>query len=1071
MLRTFLFVFFIITHVSYSQCPIGDVYLNSQSDVEDYIVNFGSCEVINGTLFIVGDTAIDISGITAIKRIEGSLIIDSKMTSISNFSNLEFVGGDFKIDHNDIIETIEGINKLHTVNGNFLITQNYGSLKNIKGFNSLQKVGGNFQITENYILESISPFDNLQKIEGWFLIRSCDAVTKLTGFNRLEKIGSIFNISSFKGNFSIENNNALSEINGFNTLTEVVRNIDIENNRQLLYIKGFTNFKKVHSLTLSNPLLIEIPIFDNLITIDGKLEIMGSSITNIKGFNSIQTIGWYINFSGNSELTKISGCTNLNKVIGEFSITSNNKLTSLIGFSNLIETSGINITSNESLANLEGLENLFTAGVIGGNGVSIRSNTSLSDCSAICNLLSNGNIYGDVNIVNNPSKCSSEKQVRDECIPDFDEDGILNDDDLDDDNDGILDTIEQNGNLDRDTDSDGYPDHQDLDSDNDGCFDVIEAGFTDNDQNGTLGNLPDSVDSIGLIIGELDEYTIPLDNNSDSVFDFQQANTLSAGEDGNLEICINSSSVDLFGSLKANPDVGGIWSPSLSSGSGMFDPSMDTAGVYTYSVNNGVCGSDTSEVNVSVDVLPNAGEEGNLEICINSSSVDLFDSLSGTPDIGGVWTPSLTSGTGIFDPSIDAARIYTYTITNGVCCSDTSEVNVNVDVLPNAGEDGNLEICINSSSVNLFDSLTNTPNTGGEWTPSLTSGTGIFDPAIDSAGIYTYTVSNGACGTDTSEVNVTIDLLPNAGENDDLKICINSSSVDLFDSLKGTPHPGGIWTPSLKSGTGIFDPSIDASGVYTYTLSNGVCGSDASKVNVIIDVLPNSGEDGNLEICINSSSVNLFDSLEGTPDTGGEWTPSLKSGMGIFDPFTDSAGVYTYTVSNGVCGSGISKVSVTITNVTPISDYDIKINELTSRNSLEVIMYSNLEYEFSIDGINYQSSNLFDNLTGGDYNVYVQEVDGCGILETMVSILDFPKFFTPNNDGINDLWNLKGSTTKAYDLYIYDRYGKLLKQMKSSGKMSWDGTYRGKHLPATDYWFRAVFSDGIIKSGHFALKR
>ena len=92
-------------------------------------------------------------------------------------------------------------------------------------------------------------------------------------------------------------------------------------------------------------------------------------------------------------------------------------------------------------------------------------------------------------------------------------------------------------------------------------------------------------------------------------------------------------------------------------------------------------------------------------------------------------------------------------------------------------------------------------------------------------------------------------------------------------------------------------------------------------------------------------------------------------------------------------------------------------------------------------------------------------------MQEKVVILDFPNFFKPNNDGINDLWKLKGSFTKAYNLYIYDRYGKLLKHIESGGKSSWNGTYRGRNLPADDYWFNIVISDGVIKNGHFTLKR
>ena len=727
----FLFFFFLLSHILYSQCPVGDVYLNSQSDVENFISSYGTCEVINGTIYI-GD-ATDISGITSIKRIEGSLLITySEIISVSNFGNLEFIGGDFKIDQSHFIETIEGINKLSTINGDFLITQNHSTLKHIKGFSALERIAGNFQVSENESLETISPFDNLLNVEGWFLIRRCNAMEKLIGFNKLIKIGTIFNVSSFKGNLSIENNDVLTEINGFNSLLEVVRNIDIGGNASLINVVGFSSLEKVINISFGGQLLVEIPIFEKLHTLGG-LEVWSTGLTDVKGFNNVQVIGDSTNYSGNlyikdnDSLLEITGFAKLIKIVAGLDIGQNNQLNSLAGFKNLVEVSHLGVGGNPSLVSLNGLENIFKVELEGGTAINVSGNNSLVDCSALCNLLSKGSVVGEVFILDNPSKCSSETEVREECIPDFDNDGIL-------------------------------------------------------------------------------------------------------------------------------------------------------------------------------------------EICINSSSVDLFDSLTGTPDTGGVWTPSLTSGTGIFNPSIDTAGVYTYTVANGVCGSDTSEVIVTIDVLPNAGEDGNLEICINNSSVNLFDSLTGTPDTGGVWTPSLTSGTGMFNPSIDSAGIYTFTVTKGVCGSDTSEV------------------------------------------------------------------------------------------------------------------------------------------------------------SVTITNVTPISDYKIKIKEFSSNNSIEVIIDSNLEYEFSLDGINYQSSNVFNNLTGGDYTIYVQEFNGCGILETMASILDYPKFFTPNNDGFNDTWNLLGINNQNYVIHIFDRFGKLLKQLNSFD-FGWDGIYNGNELPSADYWFKITFKDGTVKNGHFSLKR
>ena len=70
---------------------------------------------------------------------------------------------------------------------------------------------------------------------------------------------------------------------------------------------------------------------------------------------------------------------------------------------------------------------------------------------------------------------------------------MYDEEDLDDDNDGILDSLETEG----DTDGDGIPNPFDLASDGDGCLDVIEAGHTDGDSDGLLGNSPVNVDDKG----------------------------------------------------------------------------------------------------------------------------------------------------------------------------------------------------------------------------------------------------------------------------------------------------------------------------------------------------------------------------------------------------------------------------------------------------------------------------------------------------------------------------------------------------------------------------------------------
>lgn len=1052
----------------FSQCPSGSVRLSKQSDVDDFTKNYPTCDIISGDLIISGG-ATDFSKLTSIKRIEGNLTIEySAISNFSNFFNLEFVGGDLKIRSSDSNSLI-GFNKLTAINGSLLIYENYNiGFETINGFENLEIIKGELQIGNNSI-KNIVGFNKLTEVQKYFSISRNQFLTTLTSFDSLKTLGN---------DLSIENNDSLANINGFDALETIGGSLKI-GDRSLISIQGFENLKEIArlfeiSVFISRcPLLKIIPPFNSLEIIGAGLDISGTGLTSISGFNNLKSIGeWFMTFE-NSELTTIDGFNNLNKIYGILQIFANDKLLNIKGLNQLHSIGVIYINNNPSLTSLTGLESVTSVGeLLSSSDISlhIASNSSLTDCSAICNLLSSNGITGLIEITGNPSKCSNQFEVEQECIPDFDKDGVLNDKDLDDDNDGILDIVEQNGILNRDTDGDGHPDFQDLDSDNDGCFDVIESGFTDNDNNGTLGITPDTVDSNGLITGESNGYTIPLDSNNDGVYDFQFANILNAGKNGNLSICINSNPVDLFDSLNGSPDIGGTWNPSLSSGNGLFNPATNSSGTYTYTVSNGVCGKETSEVKVTVLTLPNAGENGNLTICMNSKAIDLFDSLKGSPDIGGTWSPVLSSGTGLFDPATNFSGTYTYTVTNGVCGRETSEVKVTVDKLPNAGEDGNLAICINSNPVDLFDSLKGVPNTGGTWSPRLSSGTGLFDSAKDPAGVYIYTVLSGTCGNDTAEVKVKVDTLPRAGEDGILSICVSSNPVDLFDSINGSPNIGGVWSPSLTSGTGLFNPAKDSAGVYKYTITNGVCGSGTSEVKVTVDTTPDAGENGNLTICVNSLPVDLFDSLEGTPHIGGTWSPSLSSGTNIFNPATDPSGVYTYKIDNGTCGSDSADIVVSFIQVSSISDYTIKTIDFSDDNSIEININSELKYEYSLDGNNYQKSNRFNKLAGGEYTVFVREINGCGLLEEKISLLDYPKFFTPNEDGYNDTWQLKGTTNRSYSVYIYDRYGKLLKEL-TKNNFSWDGTYNNNPLPSDDYWFEIRFSDGQVQKGHFSLKK
>lgn len=380
-----------------------------------------------------------------------------------------------------------------------------------------------------------------------------------------------------------------------------------------------------------------------------------------------------------------------------------------------------------------------------------------------------------------------------------------------------------------------------------------------------------------------------------------------AGSDVALfEICESAPAQDLFELLGPDAETGGIWSPALASGSGVFNPAVDAAGTYTYTVTgSSLCEPDTASVTVSVVPEPEAGADGTYDFCENQQPVDLFALLGSEAQAGGTWSPALSGGGNLFDPSADAPGTYVYTVTGvAPCLDDSASLVISVTSGPDAGEDGSLVLCQNSAAQDLFGSLGGTPQPGGSWTPALASGTGVFNPAVDSAGTYTYAFDgSNPCDNDSATVTVTVNPVPDAGENGSVTFCANFDPADLFGYLGGTPQTGGTWSPALSSGSGLFDPGIDAAGVYTYTVGGGFCDISTATVTVSILDAPNAGEDGTLTVCLSTTSVNLVDGLDGTQDAG-TWEDTDNTGAlsgSVFNTSAVGPGTYhfTYTVGGG----------------------------------------------------------------------------------------------------------------------------------------------------------------------------
>ncbi|UZH54257.1 T9SS type B sorting domain-containing protein [Salinimicrobium tongyeongense] len=197
-------------------------------------------------------------------------------------------------------------------------------------------------------------------------------------------------------------------------------------------------------------------------------------------------------------------------------------------------------------------------------------------------------------------------------------------------------------------------------------------------------------------------------------------------------------------------------------------------------------------------------------------------------------------------------------------------------------------------------------------------------------------------------------------------------------------------------------------------------------------------------------------------------------------------GNFTYTWSTGAVGMTISvtqpgNYSVSLTNsngCSAVSTFEVtavnlaEISKVTSEASSVIIKTANPgEFEFSLDGVNFQQSNIFQNIPGGIYTAYVRDLEGCKTVSEEFPHLVVPQFITPNSDGFNDSFELKGvEYFSSSEIRIFDRYGKLL-AAGSGATFSWNGLHNGKELPSEDYWYQ-IFIEGFEPvKGHFSLKR
>jgi len=183
-------------------------------------------------------------------------------------------------------------------------------------------------------------------------------------------------------------------------------------------------------------------------------------------------------------------------------------------------------------------------------------------------------------------------------------------------------------------------------------------------------------------------------------------------------------------------------------------------------------------------------------------------------------------------------------------------------------------------------------------------------------------------------------------------------------------------------------------------------------------------------------------------------------------------GLYSVTVTSPIGCETTSSFEV-ISSDSAFVDL-IETVDFSDPNNIIITVTGSGDYLFSLNGGAPQQSNIFENVPLGIHQITISDRNGCASVIRTVIVVDAPKYFTPNGDGVNDRWHIIGiETIPGTSVTIFDRYGKHLASLDAHTE-GWDGRYNGNNLPAGDYWFVADVvknNEQFQVSGHFALRR
>lgn len=355
----------------------------------------------------------------------------------------------------------------------------------------------------------------------------------------------------------------------------------------------------------------------------------------------------------------------------------------------------------------------------------------------------------------------------------------------------------------------------------------------------------------------------------------------------------------------------------------------------------------------------------------------------------------------------------------------------------------------------------------------------IASASASDAGKYTYTITNRNCVVEETYGMLTVSEAPKFTKiADDTMVCDGSTAQIGLTEL--TPSTATIEWESNSSLTpaGLQAVALPAE-TTTYRFTVSQAGGCEVKDSIIVEVeepIEFTVSPTDTIICMSSGSVRLFTNVSQGKPRKYTWTNEAGDVLAtspIYKAPVDVVGetVYTVSLSNEICETVTAKSTIKVVGYPQIAS----VNQKGYRD-VEIVPFKDNESTnvmYKVDNSEFQTSESFTDLKYGSHTAYIVDEYGCKsdfLFTTEAPDLDFPIVVTPNGDGENDGF-ISEVVAEAYPdavVTIFDRFGKKLTEIK--GSESWDGTYLGKKMPSTDYWYE-IWIDEIRKKyvGHFTL--